>query len=133
MQLTFGHPSQADLPRIMQIEHAGFTPEEAASETAMRERIDLINDSFIVARNAAGEVLGYVVGPVVNARYIHDDLFKKSRANPPTAATAHQPKPQRPPRRLYPYLPGKSDSLLRKTRLQKRRHIRFTACRRNLV
>ncbi len=83
MQLTFGHPSQADIPRIMQIEHAGFTPEEAASEAAMRERIDLINDSFIVARNAAGEVLGYVVGPVVNARYIHDDLFKKSRANPP--------------------------------------------------
>ncbi|MBH5328971.1 GNAT family N-acetyltransferase [Eikenella sp. S3360] len=83
MQLSFGHPTQTDLPRIMQIEQAGFTPEEAASEAAMRERIDLINDSFIVARNSAGEVLGYVVGPVVNARYIHDELFKKSRANPP--------------------------------------------------
>lgn len=36
MQLTFNHPTAADLARIMQIENAGFTPEEAASEAAMR-------------------------------------------------------------------------------------------------
>lgn len=82
MNYTFDHPVATDLSRIMQIENAGFTPEEAASETAMRERIALINDSFIVARDSENQVIGYVVGPIVNARYIHDDLFTQSKPNP---------------------------------------------------
>lgn len=63
MTITFGQPTQVDLGRIMQIEQAGFTAEEAASRATMAQRIDTINDSFIVARNEAGNVVGYIVGP----------------------------------------------------------------------
>ena len=82
--MKFDHPNAHDLARIMQIENAGFTPDEAASEAAMKARIALINDSFITARNDENEVVGYVVGPIVNARYIHDDLFTQSQPNPAT-------------------------------------------------
>lgn len=59
----------------MAIENAGFTPEEAAAEAAMAERIRTIADSFIVARTSGGRIAGYVVGPVTAARYISDGLF----------------------------------------------------------
>lgn len=50
----------------------------------MLERIAVIPDSFIVARNEQNEIIGYVVGPVLKQRYITDDLFEKSVANPTT-------------------------------------------------
>ncbi|WP_280738488.1 MULTISPECIES: GNAT family N-acetyltransferase [unclassified Enterococcus] len=66
----------------MEIEQQGFTPEEAASERAMVERIGIISDSFIVAVNGTEEILGYVVGPVISQRYLSDELFDKTTANP---------------------------------------------------
>src|SRR5215469_18477681 len=80
MKIRSAQPS--DLTTIMAIEHAGFTPEEAASEAAMRERIAVISDSFLVATSDGGELLGYVVGPVSARRYIDDVLFEQVTANP---------------------------------------------------
>jgi GNAT superfamily N-acetyltransferase len=80
-------PAQsADLTEIMTIENQGFTPEEAASETSMAERIQVISDTFITAKDDQGHVLGYIVGPADNARYISDDLFDHTTPNDPTAA-----------------------------------------------
>ena len=84
MHLIFTPPTPEDLPEIMAIENAGFTPEEAAAEAAMAERIRTIADSFIVARTSGGRIAGYVVGPVTAARYISDGLFAQSRPNPAT-------------------------------------------------
>lgn len=70
-----------DLQQIMAIEATGFTPDEAASELAMAERIEKISDSFLVAE-VDQEILGYVVGPVISERFIQDDLFEKCLANP---------------------------------------------------
>lgn len=84
MTYSFTHPTQADLPRIMEIENAGFSPESAATEVAMQGRIDVINDSFILARDANGTIAGYIVGPVSRERYITDDLFSQSSPNPAT-------------------------------------------------
>lgn len=81
--LTLNHPTAADLPHIMQIERAGFTAAEAASEAAMAERIRTINDTFIVARDASGTVIGFIVAAIISERYLHDELFAKSVPNPP--------------------------------------------------
>ncbi|MDG4983586.1 GNAT family N-acetyltransferase [Lactococcus lactis] len=67
---------QADFEQIMNIENTCFPPNEAASPEAMRKRIEIISDTFLVAFDN-GKVLGYIVGPVTNSRYIDDELFEK--------------------------------------------------------
>ncbi|MCB5950673.1 GNAT family N-acetyltransferase [Enterococcus sp. BWT-B8] len=84
MQLTFRSAKLNDLDRIMEIEQSGFSPEEAATRKAMKERIQVIPDSFIVATDPRNKLLGYVVGPVINERCLYDDLFKKTVLNPQT-------------------------------------------------
>ena len=80
MNYTFSSPRLEELDRLIEIENAGFTPDEAATPEAFRTRIATIADSFIAARNEAGEI----VGPVVGSRYITDDLFKTTVPNPAT-------------------------------------------------
>ncbi|MBP1043379.1 GNAT family N-acetyltransferase [Vagococcus sp. BWB3-3] len=85
MKLVINHPKLADLATIMTIERAGFSAEEAATEGAMAERITLINDTFVVARNEKAEVIGYVVGPAFDQRYLTDDLYDELTPNDPQA------------------------------------------------
>lgn len=69
-----------DLNEIMYIENMAFPPNEAASRAAMETRIELIPDTFLVA--CEGEkVLGYVVGPTSQSRYINDELFEDVAPN----------------------------------------------------
>jgi len=82
MQINFRQAALNDLDRIMVIEESGFTPEEAATREAMAERIAVIPDTFILATDQDGTTVGYVVGPVIKDRYLHDDLFEKTVANP---------------------------------------------------
>lgn len=82
MEIYFDHPVLKDLSAIMQIENAGFSPEEAATERAMKERILMIPDSFILAKNAENEILGYVVRPIIKERLLYDDLFESISSNP---------------------------------------------------
>ncbi|MFC6180255.1 GNAT family N-acetyltransferase [Lactiplantibacillus daowaiensis] len=85
MTMTFAPAQAADLTEIMAIEQAGFTPDEAASETSMAQRIATISDTFIVAKDDQGHVAGYIVGPASDARYITDDLFAAVTPNVATA------------------------------------------------
>ena len=82
MQITAAQPNE--LNEIMTIERAGFTPDEAATEAAMAERIAKIPDTFLVA-HADGKIAGYIVGPAMTQRYISDDLFATLTANTPDA------------------------------------------------
>lgn len=84
MPIQFRPARPTDLQQIMTIENAGFTPEEAGSESSMRERIDLIPDTFIVAVDL-DQLLGYIVGPAIKARYLTDDLFDHITENVPEA------------------------------------------------
>lgn len=78
--LTF-QPAQPDqLDAIMTIENQGFTPDEAATRTSMAERIKRISDTFIVATDHH-QVLGYIVGPASNDRYLTDSLYDHLEAN----------------------------------------------------
>ena len=78
MKITTAKP--ADLSQLMDIERAGFTTAEAATETAMKQRIEIIPDTFLVARND-DQVLGFVNGPVIKPRYLTDDLFETVMPN----------------------------------------------------
>lgn len=80
MAIEFRNAQAADLQTIMTIENAGFTPDEAATEDSMRERIALIPDSFIVATES-DQLLGYIVGPAIDVRYLYDELFAHLTAN----------------------------------------------------
>ncbi|MCH5462449.1 GNAT family N-acetyltransferase [Lactobacillus sp. LC28-10] len=81
--ITF-QPAQADqLDAIMIIENQGFTPDEVATRMSMAERIKRISDTFIVATDNH-QVLGYIVGPASNQRYIDDALYDHLEANQPT-------------------------------------------------
>ena len=70
-----------DLEEILIIENQGFTPEEAATKSALIKRIEMINDTFIIAE-LNEKVVGYINGPVINQPFITDDLFESIDENP---------------------------------------------------
>lgn len=72
-----------DLPTLMKIEHLCFSKEEAATEEAFVKRIQFISDSFFVAEKN-DKVIGFVNGPVIENKYITDDLFSDVKANKAT-------------------------------------------------
>ncbi|MQS90208.1 GNAT family N-acetyltransferase [Companilactobacillus mishanensis] len=76
-----------DLDQIMNIEHAGFNDAEAGSRDSYIERIQILSDSFLIAKEA-DKVLGFVVGPITNERYIEDWMFEK--ATSPVKNNGHQ-------------------------------------------
>ncbi|MBF0737072.1 GNAT family N-acetyltransferase [Staphylococcus arlettae] len=83
--LQFRQVQQTDLEQIIPLEQAGFTPEEAATEQALRERAFLITDSFIVAvDDTTNTIAGYINGPVIDQKYITDDLFDSIKPNSET-------------------------------------------------
>jgi ribosomal protein S18 acetylase RimI-like enzyme len=71
----------ADLPALVAIENACFTMEEAATTEAFKMRIQTIPDSFFVAEED-GAIKGLVNGPVIESRFISDDLFDGIKENP---------------------------------------------------
>ncbi|MDH5164264.1 GNAT family N-acetyltransferase [Heyndrickxia oleronia] len=82
MNIHYTKPGLNDLKELMHIENLGFRPDEAATEKAMSKRIRNIPDTFIVARDEQDKIMGYVVGPVINHRYLTDDLFENTHPNP---------------------------------------------------
>lgn len=75
------HPDE--LLEIMKIENTGFSPAEAATTEAMAERISSYPDTFIVAKNKSAKILGYIVGPAFNRRYLTDELYGHAHPNNP--------------------------------------------------
>ena len=52
-----------------------------ATPEALKQRINKIPDTFIIAEKE-GRIIGYINGPVINQRYITDDLFEEIQSNP---------------------------------------------------
>lgn len=77
----FRNAKITDLNQILDIENAGFTSAEAATKHALIDRINNINDTFIVALDK-DKIAGYINGPVVSTMYITDDLFETIQPNP---------------------------------------------------
>ncbi|NVY96098.1 GNAT family N-acetyltransferase [Lactobacillus sp. DCY120] len=83
MPVTFGPAQLSDFALIMELENSGFSPAEAASPASMRQRIQKIPDTFIVAYNSVAKPVGYIVGPTSQERYLTDDLFQIVTSNQP--------------------------------------------------
>ena len=76
---------QADLSdweAILEIEQLNFPAAEAASSEVLKERIEQIPDTFLLAE-LHGQLAGYIVGLAVQSPYLTDDFFSKVSANPP--------------------------------------------------
>ena len=75
------HARPDDFEDVVRIEWENFSPAEAASEQAIKERLDMICDTFLIAE-IDGRIAGYIEGPVVAQRYLTDDLVHKVTRNP---------------------------------------------------
>ncbi len=82
-KIIYDFAKPTDINDVMNIENTCFTAEEAASRASMIERIALIPDTFVVARDEDenGRVVGMCVGPTSPERYITDDLFEHTTQN----------------------------------------------------
>ena len=72
----------SDWEEILAIEQLNFPAAEAVGAEVLKERIERISDTFLLAE-LHDQLAGYIVGPAVLARYLKDDLFSKVSANPP--------------------------------------------------
>lgn len=75
-----------DLPAILRIERLGFNEAEAGTAAQYQARINQLADTFLAARDA-DHLVGFIVGPVVDARfkYIEDWMYEanvQNRAQP---------------------------------------------------
>lgn len=75
------HARPDDFDEVFRIEWENFSPAEAASEHAIKERLETICDTFLIAE-IDDQIAGYIEGPVVVQRYLTDDLFHKVTKNP---------------------------------------------------
>lgn len=73
-ELTVRPVRPEDLDRCAAIEAACFPREQAASREAIRERIAAYGDHILVGE-AAGELIGFVMGPVIDTPAITDAMF----------------------------------------------------------
>ncbi len=74
------HATIEDWTEVVGIEKANFSLEEASSSEAIKERLNIIADTFLIAE-IDGQIAGYIEGPVVSHRYLTDDLFHKVEPN----------------------------------------------------
>ena len=79
--MVIRHVNLKDLDEVVRIEQDNFSPQEAATREAMRERIEKISDTFLIAE-IDSQIAGYIEGPVVSVRYLTDDLFHSVATNP---------------------------------------------------
>lgn len=76
-----------DLSDLVMIEQLCFLKEEAAPKETFEKRIQFISDSFFVAEEE-DKLIGFINGPVIEGKYITDDLFSEVKGNP--ALGGHQ-------------------------------------------
>lgn len=72
-----------DLPEIVRIENLGFTAEEAGTKEQYQDRIEKLQDTFLVAR-IDEQVAGFVVGPAVKEKFVEDWMYENTPKNLPT-------------------------------------------------
>lgn len=72
--LTIRPVCMADLDRCAAIEAACFPPEQAASRAAIHDRIAAYPEHFLIGE-LNGQIIGYVMGPVIGREYITDEMF----------------------------------------------------------
>ena len=67
--MIFRNVVAGDLESLIQLENEGFTKEEAATTQALKQRIEIIPDTFIVAEEN-NQIVGYINGPAISNKLL---------------------------------------------------------------
>ena len=67
-----------DLDQVTEVEALCFPAAEAATEEPFRKRIETFPESFLVAENESGKIIGFINGCVTDERTIRDEMFEDS-------------------------------------------------------
>ena len=72
-----------DLEAVVFVESTCFPKEEAADRESFQLRIDTFPDSFFVAEQADGTIIGFINGCVTNSAVLHDELYHTASLHEP--------------------------------------------------
>lgn len=78
MVYTIRNVKAEDLDQVTEVEALCFPAAEAATEESFRKRIDTFPESFLVAENESGKIIGFINGCVTDERTIRDEMFEDS-------------------------------------------------------
>lgn len=78
MVYTIRNVKAEDLDQVTEVETLCFPAAEAATEESFRKRIDTFPESFLVAENESGKIIGFINGCVTDERTIRDEMFEDS-------------------------------------------------------
>ena len=80
MDYTIRNVKIEDLDQVTEVEALCFPTAEAAVEASFRQRIETFPDSFFVAEDENGRIIGFINGCVTDERTIRDEMFEGSTA-----------------------------------------------------
>ena len=78
MDYTIRNVKIEDLDQVTEVEVLCFPAAEAAVEASFRQRIETFPDSFFVAEDENGRIIGFINGCVTDERTIRDEMFEDS-------------------------------------------------------
>ena len=83
MDCTIRNVKIEDLDQVTEVEALCFPTAEAAVEASFRQRIETFPDSFFVAEDENGRIIGFINGCVTDERTIRDEMFEDSGLHRP--------------------------------------------------
>ncbi|MCQ4828283.1 MULTISPECIES: GNAT family N-acetyltransferase [Hungatella] len=83
MDYTIRNVKIEDLDQVTEVEALCFPAAEAAVEASFRQRIETFPDSFFVAEDENGRIIGFINGCVTDERTIRDEMFEDSGLHRP--------------------------------------------------
>lgn len=82
MVLRIRQAVMEDLDRLSAIESVCFPPEQGAGREAIRRRLEAYPDHVLVGE-LGGEVVGHIMGPVIDKLYIQDEMYADTGCHSP--------------------------------------------------
>ena len=83
MDYTIRNVKIEDLDQVTEVEALCFPAAEAAVEASFRQRIETFPDSFFVAEDENGRIIGFINGCVTDEKTIRDEMFEDSGLHRP--------------------------------------------------
>lgn len=83
MDYTIRNVKIEDLDQVTEVEALCFPTAEVAVEASFRQRIETFPDSFFVAEDENGRIIGFINGCVTDERTIRDEMFEDSGLHRP--------------------------------------------------
>lgn len=80
MEIKIERATMKDLPGILRIERLGFSPAEAGTEEAFRERIEKLASTFLVAK-IDRQLAEFVVAVASAEEFVQDEMYEQTPTN----------------------------------------------------